>query len=96
MFLPFELLSENLNMDFMLALYLIFMLGGFIFYVRSVEIGSILHTLISILFFIWEYLRNVKTGEGNWAIPLICALLFFIVWCLTLYSVVISKRTIEG
>lgn len=86
---PFVTLSNNIGMEFGLIIFIVFMIGGAIFYVRNPLIGVILHECVSLLFFIWFYLAC-----WNWAIPLISMLLFFVIWALMILNAGRSREVI--
>lgn len=71
-----------------LVCFLIFM-AGLIFYAQDFKLGTVLHFAAYSATFLWFHAADL-----NWSIPLILALIFFVVMCLTLYAV--NKATQQG
>lgn len=87
---PLQTLATNMNMEFGLIVFIVVIIGGILFYVRSPLLGSMFHMLASILCFMWFYLFC-----WNWSIPLISALLFFVIWGLQLLNLSRSQEVVQ-
>ena len=84
--IAFDIIAKNIGSPFEIILVLILLFGGLIFYGRDVKVGLLTHLIGYAGMFIWFYQAGF-----NWSTPLILFLIFFVLLCLTLFTIAKSS-----
>lgn len=78
----FHMVAQNSGTTFEVAVCIIALCGGIIWYAKGFQIGNLINFFIFGSIFIWFYNTSLE-----WAIPLILFLLFFVLMALSLYPI---------
>lgn len=89
MWLPFELITENLAMDFEYLVPLIAFICGLTFYAINFKLGTILNFLLFMSIFIWFFEANI-----NYVPALILGFINLVMLAFSLYAV--NERAATG
>ena len=74
-------IMPNAGVSFEAFILIVITIGGFVFYVKSPQIGLMMHTLMFGCAFMWFYVKDF-----NWVLPLISFFMCIVLLALSIWA----------